>query len=201
MTKYITHWSVTFVTALIIFMFHYGNSTVVESARLKQFDLLQQTDEQYLSQDIGIVAIDEAAIEKYGQWPWKRDVIADIIWKLREAGAGIIVIPILFSEPDRLGGDQVLAEALVDNGVVIAQTGTTSVNRNSVPRGVAKIGDPLPFLFEWPGMLGPIPLLGQNAGRCWSYKHSTGGRRRNSTCTIDHAYQRRYVPVTRSRGN
>ena len=164
MTKYITHWSVTLITALIIFMFHYGNSTVVETARLKQFDLLQQTDEQYLSQDIGIVAIDEAAIEKYGQWPWKRDVIADIIWKLREAGAGIIVIPILFSEPDRLGGDQILAEALAGNGVVIAQTGTTSVNRNSVPRGVAKIGDPLPFLFEWPGMLGPIPLLGQNAG-------------------------------------
>ena len=164
MTKYITHWSVTLITALIIFMFHYGNSTVVETARLKQFDLLQQTDEFRTSQDIGIVAIDEAAIEKYGQWPWKRDVIADIIWKLREAGAGIIVIPILFSEPDRLGGDQVLAEALVDNGVVIAQTGTTSVNRNSVPRGVAKIGNPLPFLFEWPGMLGPIPLLGQNAG-------------------------------------
>ena len=164
MTKYITHWSVTLITALIIFMFHYGNSTVVETARLKQFDLLQQTDEFRTSQDIGIVAIDEAAIEKYGQWPWKRDVIADIIWKLREAGAGIIVIPILFSEPDRLGGDQVLAESLVDNGVVIAQTGTTSVNRNSVPRGVAKIGNPLPFLFEWPGMLGPIPLLGQNAG-------------------------------------
>ena len=164
MTKYITHWSVTLITALILFLLHYGNSTVVETARLKQFDLLQQTDQPIVSQDIGVVAIDEAAIEKYGQWPWKREVIADIVWKLREAGAGIIVIPILFSEPDRLGGDQILAEALADNGVVIAQTGTTSVNKNSVPRGVAKIGNPLPFLFEWPGMLGPIPLLGQNAG-------------------------------------
>ena len=164
MTKYITHWSVTLITALILFLLHYGNSTVVETARLKQFDLLQPTDQPIVSQDIGVVAIDEAAIEKYGQWPWKREVIADIVWKLREAGAGIIVIPILFSEPDRLGGDQVLAEALADNGVVIAQTGTTSVNKNSVPRGVAKIGNPLPFLFEWPGMLGPIPLLGQNAG-------------------------------------
>jgi adenylate cyclase len=164
MTKYITHWSVATLTALIIWMFHYGNSTVVETARLKQFDLLQQTDEPLQSRDIGIVAIDEAAIEKYGQWPWKREVIADIVWKLREAGAGIIVIPILFSEPDRLGGDEALADALADNGVVIAQTGTTSVNKNSVPRGVAKIGNPLPFLFEWPGMLGPIPLLGQNAG-------------------------------------
>jgi len=163
MTKWITHWTVAFVTAVIMLLVHYGDSTIVQTARLKQFDLLQNTDEQIVSQDIAVVAIDETAIEKYGQWPWKRDVIADIVWKLREAGAGIIVMPILFSEPDRLGGDMQLAEALVGNGVVIAQTGTTSgVNRNAVPRGVAKIGDPLPFMFEWPGMLGPIPLLGEN---------------------------------------
>ena len=164
MTKYITHWTVAFVTAFVMLFFHYNDSSVVETARLKQFDMLQQTDEQVLSQDIAVVTIDEAAIEKYGQWPWKREVLADIIWRLREAGAGIIVIPVLFSEPDRLGGDMALAEALVGNGVVIAQTGTTSgVSRNAVPRGVAKIGDPLPYLFEWPGMLGPIPLLGENA--------------------------------------
>src|SRR6056300_289941 len=164
MTKWITHWTVAFVTAVIMLLVHYGDSTIVQTARLKQFDLLQNTDEQIVSQDIAVVAIDETAFEKYGQWPWKRDVIADIVWKLREAGAGIIVMPILFSEPDRLGGDMQLAEALVGNGVVIAQTGTTSgVNRNAVPRGVAKIGDPLPFMFEWPGMLGPIPILGDNA--------------------------------------
>jgi adenylate cyclase len=143
---------------------HYNDGSVVQTARLKAFDLLQTTDEQIVSQDIAVVTIDETAIEKYGQWPWKRDVLADIVWKLREAGAGIIVIPVLMSEPDRLGGDLELAEALAGNGVVIAQTGTTSdVSRNAVPRGVAKIGNPLPFLFEWPGMLGPIPVLGDNA--------------------------------------
>lgn len=164
MTKWITHWSVAFVTVLIMLGFHYKDGSIVETARLKQFDLIQQTDQSITSQDIAIVTIDEAAIEKYGQWPWKRDVLADVIWRLREAGAGIIVMPLLFSEPDRLGGDLVLADALADNGVVISQTGTTSgVSRNPVPRGVAKIGDPLPFLFEWPGMLGPIPLLGENA--------------------------------------
>ncbi len=164
MNKWITHWTVAFVTAFCMLAIHYGDSTTVQTARLKQFDLLQTSDEPMLSQDIAVVAIDETAIEKYGQWPWKRDVLADIIWKLREAGAGIIVMPVLFSEADRLGGDMALAEALVDNGVVIAQTGTTSgVSRNAVPRGVAKIGDPLPFLLEWPGMLGPIPLLGDNA--------------------------------------
>ena len=163
MSKYITHWAVAFVTAFIMITFHYNDSSVVQTARLKQFDILQSTDQSTLSQDIAVVTIDEAAIEKYGQWPWKRDVLADIIWKLREAGAGIIVVPIIMSEPDRLGGDVELAEALAGNGVVIAQTGTTQVNRNSVPRGIAKIGNPLPYMFEWPGMLGPIPLLGDNA--------------------------------------
>jgi len=164
MTKYITHWTIAFVTAVVMILIHYGDGTLVQTARLKQFDLLQTSDQPLLSQDIAVVTIDETAIEKYGQWPWKRDVLADIVWRLREAGAGIIVIPIIMSESDRLGGDMTLAEALVGNGVVIAQTGTTSgVNRNAVPRGVAKIGDPLPFMFEWPGMLGPIPLLGENA--------------------------------------
>ena len=163
MSKYITHWTIAFVTAIIMLLVHYGDSTVVQTLRLKQFDILQTTDQPSVSQDIVVVAIDEPAIEKFGQWPWKREVLADIIWKLREAGAGIIVLPILMSETDRLGGDIELAQALVDNGVVIAQAGTTSVNRNSVPRGIAKIGDPLPYMFEWPGMLGPIPLLGENA--------------------------------------
>ena len=163
MTKYITHWTVAFVTAFIMIGFHYNDSSVVQTARLKSFDILQSTDQPTLSQDVAVVTIDEAAIEKYGQWPWKREVLADIIWKLREAGAGIIVMPIIMSEPDRLGGDIALAEALAGNGVVISQTGSTQANRNSVPRGIAKIGDPLPYMFEWPGMLGPIPLLGENA--------------------------------------
>ena len=163
MTKYITHWAVVFITAFIMIGLHYNDSSLVQTARLKQFDLLQQTDKATLSQDVGIVTIDEAAIEKYGQWPWKRDILADIIWKLREAGAGIIVMPIIMSETDRLGGDIELAEALAGNGVVIAQTGSTQANRNAVPRGMAKIGNPVPYMFEWPGMLGPIQLLGDNA--------------------------------------
>ena len=135
---------------------------VKETARLKSFDLIQKYDKPTVSEDVVIVEIDEKSIEQNGQWPWKRTVLADVIWRLREAGAGIIVLPILFSEEDRLGGDMDLAQALVQNGIVIAQTGTTQTNKNSVPRGVAKIGDPLPWLFEWPGMLGPIPLLGDN---------------------------------------
>jgi adenylate cyclase len=162
--KILTHWTLAFVTVVLITLFHYNNNYIVETARLKGFDLLQQYDKPVQSNDIAVVTIDEDALEKYGQWPWKRDVLADLIWKLREAGAGIIVLPILFSEYDRLGGDQALQEAIVGNGVVIGQNGSFGADKNGVSRGVAKIGDPLPFLFEWDGMLGPIPFFAMADG-------------------------------------
>ena len=162
MKKILTHWTLAFITLAVLMAWGLKDPFVKETARLKSFDLIQKYDTPTMSEDVVIVEIDEKSIEQYGQWPWKRSVLAEVIWKLREAGAGIIVLPILFSEEDRLGGDMDLAQALVQNGVVIAQAGTTQTNRNAVPRGVAKIGDPLPWLFEWPGMLGPIPLLGDN---------------------------------------
>ena len=131
--------------------------------RLKSFDFLHQYDTKEISQDIGIVTIDEKSIEANGQWPWDRRVLSDLVVKLREAQVGIIVMPILFSEYDRMGGDESFVNTIHQMGVVIAQVGTTQINKNAVPRGVAKIGDPLPWLYEWPGMLGPIPELGQYA--------------------------------------
>lgn len=163
MTKIFTHWAIAFVTLFVLTYIGFQDPYVKEILRLKSFDLYQQYEEKTVSPDIGVVTIDEASIEKYGQWPWKRDVLADIIIKLRQAQVGIIVVPILFSEPDRMGGDETFAQTIQQMGVVIAQVGTTQTNKNSVPRGVAKIGDPLPYLFEWPGMLGPIPELGSIA--------------------------------------
>ena len=161
--KYINHWATALITLAFLTFYGYSDPYVKQLLRLKSFDVIQQYDTPVSSEDIAILEIDEKAIEQYGQWPWKRDVLAEVIWNLREAGAGVIVLPILFSEEDRLGGDMDLAQALVGNAVVIAQVGTTQTNKNAVPRGVAKIGDPMPWLFEWPGMLGPIELLGLNA--------------------------------------
>ena len=163
MKKFLTHWTFSFITLIVLTFIGLQEPYVKEILKLKSFDILIQQEEKELSKDIGIVTIDEEAIEKYGQWPWSRDVLAKIIYDLRRDGAGVIMIPILFSEEDRLGGDDILANTLIDNGVVIAQVGTSQINKNSVPRGVAKIGNPLPYLFEWDGMLGPISKLGQNA--------------------------------------
>ena len=163
MKKFVTHWTFSFITLIALTFIGLQDPYIKEILRLKSFDILIQQEPKEVSQDIGIVTIDEKSIEKYGQWPWKRDVLAQIIYDLRQAGAGIIMIPILFSEEDRLGGDDELAKALKDNGVVIAQVGTSQIDRNAVPRGVARIGNPFPYLFEWEGMLGPIEELGKSA--------------------------------------
>jgi adenylate cyclase len=130
-----------------------------ETLRLKSFDYLLANEEVTPSKDITIITIDEEAIEKYGQWPWPRNILADLIVNLRQAQTGVIVMPILFSEEDRFGHDQEFCITL-GYGTVIAQTGTVQNRKsNPVPRGVAKIGNPLDFLYEWPGMVGPIPKL------------------------------------------
>ena len=163
MKKLLTHWTIAFVTLFVLTFIGFKDPQVKEILRLKSFDLLFQSQDKEVSQDIAIVTIDEKAIEVYGQWPWKRDKLAEIIEELRAAEVGVIVLPILFSEEDRLGGDKEFAESLKDNFVVIGQVGSHQTTQNGYPRGVAKIGNPLDFLFEWPGMVGPIPEIGNNA--------------------------------------
>ena len=163
MKKIFTHWTIGLLTLAILTFIGLNDPYLKQILRLKSFDYLHQFETKELSQDIGVITIDELSIEKHGQWPWDRRILADLVLKLREAQVGIIVMPILFSEYDRMGGDEEFINTINQMGVVVAQVGTTQINKNAVPRGVAKIGDPLPWLYEWPGMLGPIPELGQYA--------------------------------------
>jgi adenylate cyclase len=50
---------------------------------------------------VAIVDVDERSLESVGQWPWRRDVLGQLIVRLREAGAAVVAIDIVFAEPDR----------------------------------------------------------------------------------------------------
>ena len=163
MKKIFTHWTIGLLTLAILTFIGLNDPYLKQILRLKSFDYLHQYETKEISPDIGVVTIDELSIEKHGQWPWDRRILADLVLKLREAQVGIIVMPILFSEYDRMGGDEEFINTINQMGVVVAQVGTTQINKNAVPRGVAKIGDPLPWLYEWPGMLGPIKEIGEYA--------------------------------------
>ncbi len=64
---------------------------------------------------VRIVAIDDRALAAVGQWPWPRGALAELIDKLREAGAGVVVVNLLLSEPDRTS-PQMLIPLLVRGG-------------------------------------------------------------------------------------
>jgi len=162
--KYATHWLLAAITLTILTGIRFLDPYPVELLRLKAFDGYQVYSERKPSETVTVVNIDEASIAELGQWPWPRDQIADLIYRLRDANAGIIVMPILFSEPDRAGEDLALAEAL-QYGVVISQTASARTNDGvGATRGIAMIGgDPVPWIPQYPGLLAPINILSQNA--------------------------------------
>src|SRR5215212_246208 len=49
-----------------------------------------------------IVDIDERSLSTIGQWPWRRDVVGSLIARLRDLGASVVALDIIFAEPDRL---------------------------------------------------------------------------------------------------
>ena len=48
-----------------------------------------------------IVDIDERSLTTVGQWPWRRDVVGRLITRLRDAGAAVIALDVIFAESDR----------------------------------------------------------------------------------------------------
>ena len=76
--KYITHWATALITLCVLFYVHLNSNYVTEVARLKSFDIIQQQDPVQLSPDVAVLEIDEATIEQFGQWPFKRDVLAAV---------------------------------------------------------------------------------------------------------------------------
>lgn len=62
-----------------------------------------------LSHKVALAEIDEAAIQKYGRWPWNRALIGETIGKLDEAGAAVIALDMSFPDPDKGSGLEAVA--------------------------------------------------------------------------------------------
>ena len=140
---------------------------LVESTRLKFYDYLM-LGEPKQSEQIVVVNIGEKAIEKYGQWPFPREVHAKIYRDLYEAGAGVVGSTILMPESDRMGTDAALVDTLNQYPVVLSQTTTDSCKQgtqNFSRTGVAVVGDgqPTEFLPQYPCVLSNIPTLQESA--------------------------------------
>lgn len=72
------------------------------SVRELTFDYYQRFNPRpHQPAPVRIVDIDEASIEAYGQWPWPRTRMAELVETLTNLGAAAIAFDIVFSEPDR----------------------------------------------------------------------------------------------------
>nr|WP_315240023.1 EAL domain-containing protein [uncultured Albidiferax sp.] len=71
-----------------------------------------------------VVAIDDASLDALGRWPWPRELHAQMVDRLREAGASAIGMAVLFSEPDTRNpaSDTALANAIDRQGHVVLAT-------------------------------------------------------------------------------
>ncbi len=143
----------------------------IEELRLRTFDLFQvlRPREQKV-RPVVIVDIDEASLREIGQWPWPRTVIADLITRLRAAGAVAVGFDVIFAEPDRMSpavaagsfrgldaetreklaalpsNDAVLAEAIKRvGGIIVGETGAAQAapraeGENAPQTGFAIVG-------------------------------------------------------------
>jgi adenylate cyclase len=136
----------------------------VETARLKSFDFYQRGQEKVDSDSVCIIEIDEASLDKNGQWPWPRNIIADSVVKAYESGAALVVLPILYAEEDRLKQDDYLIDIMQQVPVVLGQSASTKGKGTPVPRGISVIGSDIDnYLFDYPEAIGPVKKLGESA--------------------------------------
>ena len=142
------------VTLGLLLLIRVSDPFMLESARLSWFDGLQRDQEPTKSEQIVLVDIDEPTLEKLGQYPIPRNILADYI---DEAPEALIGLNILLSEEDRFGGDAALASALSWKNSVLAITPSSKTNTKYRPPqiGTATFGekDATDFLPELNGML------------------------------------------------
>ena len=151
-------WTALLTLALIVSI-RIADPVFVESVRLRYFDTLI-TQKAPTANNIYTVNIDEAALDKYGQWPLPRAEYAKIIRDLYQRGAGLVVLNVLMSEPDRTGGDSTLGKTLKEFPVVLGSV--PSNKTKNIPRnpGAAVLGPEwLDQIVQYPGLIANVPTL------------------------------------------
>jgi adenylate cyclase len=155
-------WTALLTLALVVGI-RVADPTFVESVRLRYFDTLI-TSKEVTVNNIVTVNIDEATLDKYGQWPLPRAEYAKIIQDLYARGAGLVVLNVLMAEPDRTGGDASLSSALKNYPVILGSVPSAKTKNTPRVPGSAVLGPEwLDQIVQYPGLIANIPQLENNA--------------------------------------
>ena len=157
-------WTALLTLALVVGI-RIADPTFVESVRLRYFDtLVTQPREVPAPDTIVTVNIDEAALDKYGQWPLQRVNYAEIIEDLYHRNAGLVVLNVLMAERDRTGGDKDLSAALKNYPVILPSVPSNKTKNAPRVPGSAVLGPEwLDQIVTYPGLIANVPQLENNA--------------------------------------
>ena len=163
---------------------------VVDQLRNLVFDSYQRQRPRAYRADlpVRIVDIDEESLQRLGQWPWPRDLMARLVDRLGELGAATVALDIIFAEPDRFSPSNLVRvwqdrpelaalrtsiAQLPDSDAALAQSvgrtpsvtafALSDAGRSAAPQskgGFASAGDdPLPFVQRYRGAVTTLPAI------------------------------------------
>jgi adenylate cyclase len=157
--KIITNPWTALLTLILLVCIRIADPAFIESIRLRYFDTLI-ISKAPTENNIYTVNIDESALDKYGQWPLPRAEYAKIIQDLYARGAGLVVLNVIMAEPDRTGGDSVLANALKNHPVILSSVPSEKTKNQPRKPGAAVIGPEWQDqIVQYPGLIANIPSL------------------------------------------
>ena len=81
---------------------------LLREQRNRGFDAMQRIWPRAVDQpQVAIVDVDEESLRQFGQWPWPRALVADLIERIAACKPPVLGVDIVFAEPDRLSAPQI----------------------------------------------------------------------------------------------
>jgi adenylate cyclase len=155
-------WTALFTLTLILGI-RFIDPSFVESVRLRYFDQLVLSQP---AKDIPVhtVNIDEAALDKYGQFPFPRATYGKIIQDIYDRGAGLVVFNVLMPEADRFNQDAQLAQIMSVLPTILPEVASTKDKNKTFGTTAQAIGlDPTGRLVDYPGIIANVPIIQERA--------------------------------------
>ncbi|HEY5512438.1 MAG TPA: adenylate/guanylate cyclase domain-containing protein [Geomonas sp.] len=120
MKKLLAFLAIALAASLGTFVLYRSASTALTQVDLRLKDVRFRVRGKLVpDQRVVVAAIDGRSIKEIGRWPWSREVTAQFITGLKEYGAKVVALDMVFSEPQGRAQDAALAGAMHACGNVV----------------------------------------------------------------------------------
>jgi len=102
------------------------------------FDALQSfVPRQVGTLPVSIVEIDQKSLRALGQWPWPRNLLAQLVDRINQAAPAVIALNILMPEPDALSPEHLFDRVAKDDKAQLLALRTWPSNDTTLARALA----------------------------------------------------------------